>query len=226
MEIHLLEYTEQHKMLSLGMLQNGVKNLEEIRKEPATMALILINVLVFIAVEFTGTSQDAWHVLEYGAAYTPYIIQNGEVYRLFTSMFLHFGIEHLVNNMLVLFVLGSRLERVIGKIRFLLIYLLGGIAGNVVSLLLELKTQEFSVSAGASGAVFAVMGAMIYIVIRNKGWLGDLSMRQILVMAAFSLYFGFTSSGVDNAAHIGGLLAGFVLAVLFWHPLGSRGIYT
>lgn len=215
MEIHLLEYTEQHKMLSLGMLQNGVKNLEEIRKEPATMALILINVLVFIAVEFTGTSQDAWHVLEYGAAYTPYIIQNGEVYRLFTSMFLHFGIEHLVNNMLVLFVLGSRLERVIGKIRFLLIYLLGGIAGNVVSLLLELKTQEFSVSAGASGAVFAVMGAMIYIVIRNKGWLGDLSMRQILVMAAFSLYFGFTSSGVDNAAHIGGLLAGFVLAVLF-----------
>jgi len=70
------------------------------------------------------------------------------------------------------------------------------------------------------------MGAMIYIVIRNKGWLGDLSMRQILVMAAFSLYFGFTSSGVDNAAHIGGLLAGFVLAVLFWHPSGSRGIYT
>ena len=137
MEIHLLEYTEQHKMLSLGMLQNGVKNLEEIRKEPATMALILINVLVFIAVEFTGISQDAWHVLEYGAAYTPYIILNGEVYRLFTSMFLHFGIEHLVNNMLVLFVLGSRLERVIGKIRFLLIYLLGGIAGNVVSLFLE-----------------------------------------------------------------------------------------
>ena len=226
MEIHLLEYTEQHKMLRLGMLQNGVKNLEEIRKEPATMALILINVLVFIAVEFTGTSQDAWHVLEYGAAYTPYIIQNGEVYRLFTSMFLHFGIEHLVNNMLVLFVLGSRLERVIGKIRFLLIYLLGGIAGNVVSLLLELKKQEFSVSAGASGAVFAVMGAMIYVVIRNKGWLGDLSMRQILVMAAFSLYFGFTSSGVDNAAHIGGLLAGFVLAVLFWHHSGSRGIYT
>lgn len=226
MEIHLLEYTEQHKMLRLGMVQNGVKNLEEIRKEPATMALILINVLVFIAVEFTGTSQDAWHVLEYGAAYTPYIIQNGEVYRLFTSMFLHFGIEHLVNNMLVLFVLGSRLERVIGKIRFLLIYLLGGIAGNVVSLLLELKTQEFSVSAGASGAVFAVMGAMIYVVIRNKGWLGDLSMRQILVMAAFSLYFGFTSSGVDNAAHIGGLLAGFVLAVLFWYPSGSRGIYT
>ncbi len=186
------------------------------------MALILINVLVFIAVELTGTSQNAWHVLDYGAAYTPYIVQNGEVYRLFTSMFLHFGIEHLVNNMLVLFVLGSRLEQVIGKLRFLFIYLAGGIAGNIFSLILELRNQDFSVSAGASGAVFAVMGAMIYVVIRNKGWLGDLSMRQILVMAVFSLYFGFTSSGVDNAAHIGGMIAGFVLAVLIWHPRKKR----
>ena len=196
--------------------------MEEIRKEPVTVALILINVLVFIAVGLTGTSQNAWHVLDYGAAYTPYIVQNGEVYRLFTSMFLHFGIEHLVNNMLVLFVLGSRLEQVIGKLRFLFIYLAGGIAGNIFSLILELRNQDFSVSAGASGAVFAVMGAMIYVVIRNKGWLGDLSMRQILVMAVFSLYFGFTSSGVDNAAHIGGMIAGFVLAVLIWHPRKKR----
>lgn len=196
--------------------------MEEIRKEPVTVVLILINVLVFIAVELTGTSQNAWHVLDYGAAYTPYIVQNGEVYRLFTSMFLHFGIEHLVNNMLVLFVLGSRLEQVIGKLRFLFIYLAGGIAGNIFSLILELRNQDFSVSAGASGAVFAVMGAMIYVVIRNKGWLGDLSMRQILVMAVFSLYFGFTSSGVDNAAHIGGMIAGFVLAVLIWHPRKKR----
>lgn len=199
-----------------------MRTLEEIRKEPVTVALILINVLVFIAVELTGTSQNAWHVLDYGAAYTPYIVQNGEVYRLFTSMFLHFGIEHLVNNMLVLFVLGSRLEQVIGKLRFLFIYLAGGIAGNIFSLILELRNQDFSVSAGASGAVFAVMGAMIYVVIRNKGWLGDLSMRQILVMAVFSLYFGFTSSGVDNAAHIGGMIAGFVLAVLIWHPQKKR----
>ena len=110
-------------------------------------------------------------------------------------MFLHFGIEHLLNNMLVLFVLGSRLEQVIGKIKFLLIYLIGGVLGNVISLLIELRAQDFAVSAGASGAVFAVMGAMIYIVIRNKGWLGDLSMRQILVMAAFFSVFWFRKYG-------------------------------
>ena len=133
------------------------------------------------------------------------------------SMFLHFGIEHLINNMLVLFVLGSRLERVIGKLRFIVIYLAGGMTGSVLSLVWDLRQGEYAVSAGASGAVFAVMGAMIYVVIRNKGRLEDLSVRQILVMAVFSLYFGFASSGVDNAAHTGGLAAGFLLAVFCYH---------
>ena len=200
--------------------------MEELRKEPVTAGLILLNILVFLIVEFTGSSQNTMHMLDCGAAFTPMIIQGGEYYRLFTCMFLHFGIEHLLNNMLVLFVLGSRLEQAIGKIKFLLIYLIGGVLGNVISLLIELRTQDFAVSAGASGAmlirvsgaVFAVMGAMIYIVIRNKGWLGDLSMRQILVMAAFSLYFGFASTGVDNTAHVGGMVSGFFLAVIFYHP--------
>ena len=111
---------------------------------------------------------------------------------------------------------GFGIYRLTGQ--WVLIYLIGGVLGNVISLLIELRTQDFAVSAGASGAVFAVMGAMIYIVIRNKGWLGDLSMRQILVMAAFSLYFGFASTGVDNTAHVGGMVSGFCLAVIFYHP--------
>ena len=192
--------------------------LEEFRKEPVTFILILINVMVFLVSDLTGYSQDVMHMLDLGSAYTPLITEGGEVYRLFTSMFLHFGIAHLLNNMLVLFVLGSRLERAAGKIRFLVIYLLGGVAGNVISLLLELDSGDYSVSAGASGAVFAVMGAMIYIVVRNRGWLEDLSWRQIVVMALFSLYFGFASSGVDNAAHVGGLISGGILAVILYHP--------
>ncbi|MFQ6865076.1 rhomboid family protein [Blautia sp.] len=192
--------------------------MEEFRKEPATIILVVLNALVFLAVEFTGFSQDTVHMLDWGAAYTPCIVEEGETYRIFTSMFLHFGIEHLINNMLVLFVLGSRLERVIGSLRFAVIYFLGGIAGNVVSLLYDLKQGEAAVSAGASGAVFAVMGGMILVVLCNKGRLEDLSMRQILILAVFSLYFGFTSSGVDNAAHLGGFLAGFILAVIVYHP--------
>lgn len=192
--------------------------MEEFRREPATILLIILNVLVFLVSESSGSSQDVMHMLDLGAAYTPLITENGEVYRLFTSMFLHFGISHLMNNMLVLFVLGSRLERAVGKLRFLAVYLFGGTAANIISMFLELKTGEYSVSAGASGAVFAVMGAMIYIVLRNRGRLEDLTVRQILIMAAFSLYFGFTSTGVDNTAHVGGLLAGLVLAALLYHP--------
>lgn len=192
--------------------------MEELRKEPVTAVLLFLNIAAFLVTEFTGGSQNTLHMLNCGAAYTPLIIENGEYYRLFVCMFLHFGMEHLTNNMLVLFVLGSRLEQAIGKIRFLLIYLAGGILGNIISMLLEMNSMDFAVSAGASGAVFAVMGAMLYIVIRNKGWLGDLSMKQIFIMAGFSLYFGYASAGVDNAAHIGGLLSGFVLAVILYHP--------
>lgn len=192
--------------------------MEEFRKEPATLTLIIINIVVFLMVEFTGLSQDTLHMLDWGAAYTPLIVEKGEVYRLFTSMFLHFGIEHLLNNMLVLFVLGSRLERVIGKWRFLFIYLAGGLLGNIISLIADLSKNSYAVSAGASGAVFGVMGAMIFVVLRNKGHLEDLSIKQILIMAVFSLYFGFASTGVDNAAHLGGLISGFILAAIAGQP--------
>jgi rhomboid protease GluP len=192
--------------------------MEEIKKEPVTVGLILINIIVFLAVECTGSSQNTMHMLDCGAAYTPMIIEGGEYYRLFTCMFLHFGIEHLLNNMLVLFVLGQRLEPVLGKVKFILVYLLGGLGGNIFSLLMETKKAEYAVSAGASGAVFAVMGAMLYVVIRSRGRIQDISVRQMMIMAGFSLYFGFTSTGVDNAAHVGGLVCGFILAALLYHP--------
>ena len=160
--------------------------MEELKKAPVTVLLILANILVFTAVEFTGGSEDTMHMLQCGAAYTPAIMQ-GEYYRIFTSMFLHFGPQHLGNNMLVLFVLGGRLERTVGKLKYLLIYLLGGMGGNLLCLFLELDSADFAVSAGASGAVFAVMGAMIYAVIRGRGHIEDLSARQVVIMAAFSL---------------------------------------
>lgn len=191
--------------------------MEELKKEPVTVFLILVNALVFLVVEFTGGSEDTLHMLQCGAAYTPSIL-DGEYFRILICMFLHFGAKHLGNNMLVLFVLGGRMERTVGRIRYLLIYLLGGMGGNILCLLLEMRSGDFAVSAGASGAVFAVMGAMIYAVIRGKGHVEDLSTRQVLIMAAFSLYFGFTSEGVDNAAHVGGLICGFILAVLLYHP--------
>ena len=197
--------------------------MEEIKKEPVTVLLILINTLIFLVVEFTGGSENGQHMLECGAAYAPLILEQGQWYRLFSSMFLHFGAPHLINNMLVLFVLGQRLEPVLGKVKFILVYLLGGLGGNIFSLLMETKKAEYAVSAGASGAVFAVMGAMLYVVIRNHGRIQDISVRQMVIMAGFSLYFGFTSTGVDNAAHVGGMVCGFILAAVLYHPGNFSG---
>lgn len=188
--------------------------MEELKKAPVTAILMFLNIAVFLLVEITGGSQNTMHMLACGAAYTPYVIEEGEWYRLFVCMFLHFGMEHLVNNMLLLFVLGGRVERTVGKVRFLLLYLMGGVTGNIISLILDVQKQESAVSAGASGAVFAVMGAMLYLILRFRGRLEDLSGRQIFLMAALSLYFGFASSGVDNAAHVGGLIGGFLLAAV------------
>lgn len=192
--------------------------MEEIKKEPVTAILILANVVVFLLVELTGGTESAEHMAACGAAYTPWILTYGEWYRIFTSMFLHFGIRHLVNNMLILFVLGQRLEPIVGKIRFLLIYLLGGVGGNLLSLYADTVTNDYAISAGASGAVFAVMGALIFLLIRYRGRVADLSARQILILAAFSLYFGFASSGVNNIAHVGGLVFGFLLAAIVGQP--------
>ena len=192
--------------------------MEEIKKEPVTVLFILLNILIFVFVDFTGGSENTVHMIACGAAYPPLILEEGETYRLFTCMFLHFGIYHIANNMLVLFVLGQRLEPVLGKVKFILVYLLGGLGGNIFSLLMETKKAEYAVSAGASGAVFAVMGAMLYVVIRSRGRIQDISVRQMMIMAGFSLYFGFTSTGVDNAAHVGGLVCGFILAALLYHP--------
>lgn len=192
--------------------------MEEIKKEPVTVLLILLNTLIFLIVEFTGGSENGQHMLECGAAYAPLILEQGQWYRVFSSMFLHFGAPHLINNMLVLFVLGQRLEPAVGRLRFLLIYIAGGLGGNFISLFWDMRTGDYSVSAGASGAVFAVMGGMIYVIIRHRGRVADLTMKQMLIMAAFSLYFGFASEGVDNAAHADGLLCGFLAAVIFYHP--------
>ena len=106
---------------------------------------------------------------------------------------------------------------------FLIIYLVSGIGGNLLSLYFGISAETYAVSAGASGAIFGLMGALLYVVIANRGRLGRLSGRGMLFMVILSLYFGFTSSGVDNWAHIGGLITGFVMAVILYRRKNSYG---
>lgn len=180
-----------------------------------TIALAAVNIVVFLLCEITGSTLENEVLIRWGALYTPYV-EAGEYGRLFTAMFLHAGIEHLLNNMLMLCVLGSVLEPLLGRVKYLLLYLLGGLAGNLVSYLFYEKAGETVTSVGASGAVFAVMGGLIFVIIRNKGRVANLSLMQMLVMLGFSLYFGFVATNVANTAHLAGLAAGFLLAALLY----------
>lgn len=181
-----------------------------------TVTLIVINIAVFFILTLFGDTEDAVFMLQHGAMYAPYVTEGHEYYRIFTCLFLHFGIAHLLNNMVMLGALGWNLELEIGKIRYIIIYFGSGIIGNIISLCYDLTLQQPAVSAGASGAIFGLMGALLYVVIANRGRLGRLSGRGMLIMVALSLYFGLTSSGVDNLAHIGGLVSGFLLAVVLY----------
>ena len=170
-------------------------------KNSINLVIVVCNILVFLAVTLTGGTESSRHMMDCGAAYAP-LIESGEYYRLFTSMFLHFGIQHLINNMLLLLFLGDYLERAVGKIRYLVIYLGGGLVGNLCSYLHELslmKTGEApAVSAGASGAIFSAVGAMLVLLAFRKGRLEDLTFRRMAVMAVLSLLVGFQSSNVDS----------------------------
>lgn len=178
--------------------------------------LIGINVLYFVYLEFVGSTDNTVFMIQHGAMYEPLVVGNKEYYRLLTSMFMHFGIEHIANNMLILFILGDYMERALGHIKYLIFYLICGLGANAVSLVFNLNQGEAVVSAGASGAIFGVVGGLLYAVLINHGKLEDLSSRQMAVIILLSLYFGFTSTGVDNTAHVAGLLIGIVMAVLLY----------
>lgn len=178
--------------------------------------LIALNIAYFLFLEVAGSSEDTMFMLQHGAMFAPFVVDGGEYYRLLTSIFMHFGIRHIANNMLVLFILGDNMERALGSIKYLIFYLLCGIGANVVSMFWGMNDPVQAVGAGASGAIFGVIGGLLYAVLVNKGRLEDLSTRQLVGVIVFSLYFGFTSTGVDNVAHVAGLVIGIILAAVMY----------
>lgn len=188
-----------------------------------TAALIIINIAVFFLAEvISGSTENTRTLIVWGGAYVPYV-RNGEYWRLFTAMFLHAGIRHLLNNMLILFVMGQHLEYLTGKIRFAVLYLAGGLIANYAAFRWYDASGTETVAVGASGAIFAVIGALIWIILRNRGRADGLTLRQMMIMLAFSLYFGFVSAGVSNIAHISGLIAGFIISILLYRK-GRRSL--
>ena len=173
-----------------------------------TWVLLGLIVAVFGIETLAGGSTDTEVLIRMGAKVTP-LIAAGQYWRLLTSMFLHIGLLHLFFNAYALIVIGTELERILGWERFLAIYFLSGLFGSLAS-------YAFSpnLAAGASGAIFGLIGALGAFFALHRQQLGTWGQRRlvnILVLIAINLFLGFTQPGIDNLAHLGGLVSGLGL---------------
>ena len=193
------------------------------------VGLAAVNVVIFLICTFTGDL-----LYNKGMLSLSEILEHRAYYRVLTSMFLHADIQHLFSNMIVLYYIGEIVEKKMGHIPYAVIYFLSGIIGNIFSLGYDLLVRgHFGYmqsggeifSLGASGAVFGIEGALFLLVVVNHGRLEYMTAGRLAFAIIFSLYCGFTSVNVNNAAHIGGVLTGFAAAAVFWiiHPRAGSG---
>lgn len=177
-----------------------------------TWLLIAINGAVWLLMELNGGSENGATLIAFGAKVNP-LIDQGEVWRLFTAMFLHIGIFHLAVNSYSLYNVGSLLERFIGSARFIVVYILAGLCGSFASYLFSPR----SISAGASGAIFGLLGALGVFFFLHRDLFGAAANRILMnigVVALLNLSLGLRLSGIDNFAHMGGLLGGLIVGLL------------
>lgn len=166
--------------------------------------LVIINVLVFLACMWSGDTLYNAGMLDIRG-----VLGAKEYRRILWAMFLHGGTGHIFNNMLILFFLGDMIEKKVGHVWFALFYFLSGVAGNLLSLYVKFLNSDMTGSVGASGAIFGLDGVLLSMVLFSDRRMENVTPVRVLLMIFLSLYSGYTSGNVDNAAHIGGLLAGF-----------------
>ena len=187
-------------------------------KQPiVTYIIMAICIILFILMELSGGSTNSQTLLKYGAN-LDVLVKNGEYYRLFTCIFLHIGILHLLCNMYSLYIIGREVENLFGKIKYIIIFILSGIFGSIMSLAFTHNT----ISAGASGAIFGLLGALLYFGMHYRTYLGEAIKRSIIPIIVVNLIIGFFAEGIDLAAHIGGLVGGVLVAMMVGVPDKSK----
>ena len=214
-----LVYSEEGMELFLKLTKDINKKTEsdaikaeevfKIKYPVVTIGIILINIFIFLIMYIFGKgSQDSYTLIKFGANNQYFVLQLKEYYRLFTSMFLHIGILHLFVNCYSLFIVGSQIESFFGKIKYIIIYIFSGLCGSLLSICFS-----NSISAGASGAIFGLLGSLLYFGYHHRLYLNNAIRKQIIPLIVYNLLLGFLISGIDNAAHIGGLLGGILISM-------------
>jgi rhomboid protease GluP len=186
-----------------------------------TIALIALNVLVFLAMVASGVSltqptiRDVFH---WGGDFGPATLDQHQYWRLLTSCFVHFGIIHIGMNMYVLYLIGPFIETVFGRARYLLVYFIAGLAGSIVSV----SIHPMAVGAGASGAIFGLYGAVFGFLLIRRRVLNPAATNSIAksagIFVLYNVVYGSVSRTTDLSAHLGGLLAGFLVGMLLVPP--------
>ena len=177
-----------------------------------TMFLIVVNVILFgVSAWLSGSLNIHPIILVFlGGNYKPLVLE-GEYYRLFTAMFLHGDIQHLAFNMYSLWALGSNLERMMPKWKYVILYIVAGLGGSY----LPHRMMGDIVSIGASGAIFGLLGALIGYVMKHREMFRRGALMNLLIIAGINLAWGFQpGSGIDNFGHLGGLITGFLLSLI------------
>ena len=202
--------------LTEDMNQKTIKNEKKLakifspKKPVITYALIVLNIMVYLFMLLYDTVDQTYF---YALANDYEGIQNGQIYRLITSMFLHSDIIHIACNMYALYILGPVVERYYGKTKFLIIYMLSGILGSIFS--------ADTISIGASGAIFGLLGSIAYFTYYYRATLQGLLRSQILPVILLNLALGFMIPGIDVSGHIGGLIGGILVSMAI--GIGDKG---
>lgn len=190
--------------------QTNEKKNSKMEKIFSSKKPIITYILIALCVIIYGTDLLLGNALTLlGANYGP-LVKDGQIWRIITCVFLHAGIFHLACNMYALYVVGPRVEDFFGKIKFLLIYLISGICGSLLSIGLNDKV----VSVGASGAIFGLFGALLYFGYAYRGYIGAMVKSQILPVVFLNLMLSFMIPGIDMWGHIGGLIGGVISAYM------------
>jgi rhomboid protease GluP len=180
----------------------------QIRKAPATWTLIFFNTIMLVLTLVLGGFTTAT-LLQMGGL-VPKLVQEGEVWRLLASMFLHGGILHFLMNMMGLYYLGVPLERSMGSGRYAIFYLISGLGGGVAVTLLE---ASYTLTIGASGSVYGLMAALLFITFVRKNWFTPTSVRSIRTMIVVNFSITFLLPSISVWGHLGGFLFGFLLSL-------------
>lgn len=176
-----------------------------------TYVLIAINIVVFVIETLAGGSESQRVLIQLGANVGP-LVTVGEYWRLFTANFLHIGLLHIAFNMYALYIVGTEVEMFYGPWRFLVIYLLSALSGAIAS-----YAFTYGVSAGASTAIFGLIGTLFAFFTRNRDVFGEMSrtrLTNLIVVIVINVFYGLSVQVIDNWGHIGGFVGGFVLGWL------------